>query len=241
MRDAEIPEIWRTKCRRLTGFRKFLYYSVVAFPLLFLVLFLFIEREPSLGWVDYIAVITATALLYEAALYGLKFREYHIPQSMDQFRLAVELTAEKLDLHVSNCKQKIAILSVGRGEMIILRKDDRLMVGYSSGIAPAAVYHLLPFRIFDRTEKVFIANLRAVTEGQITTLPPPEREWTLKNTLKRLILYLLSAAFIVSGAVLLLWVHQIGIVLLGILLIFIPLPYLYLDIQVLRHGPDAEP
>jgi len=186
--------------------------------------------------------IVAAILSYSIQRRALKFREVKINHTGDDFKEAIEKTAEQLEWQIEKCTTYFARayrpgnLTGSWGEMItIIRNDHSILI---NSICDPSQPSVTSWGWNKKNVNTFLTNLQEVVNGVHTpaTIEDdlPANEWTFGRTVKRIFIYPFCVFMILMGVYMLINPTDARSFFSGPGLILLGSAYLYLDIKILR-------
>ena len=246
----DIEEQFKSGRLKLTGWEKFSHYWFIG-PILMLS---FVSWYPEVfendGYSGFPFGTILTLLVIVFFIYRqyavLKFKKYAIKHTATHFKDAARATAielswiiEKLDESQLKANRSDLMRSWVGTRITIIRNNDKIFE--NSIVEPEIRSHPFSFGRNARNLDCFNSNLIQAVKGENVVQKAElevkeakeelenESEWNLKNTIKRIIIYLVI--IVLMGASILILREQIHV--LGIILLLICLGYITMDISIL--------
>jgi hypothetical protein len=184
----------------------------------------------------------------------LRFREYKVSLTSEDFEEALSRTKRSENWIITNHRkqfiqairpdelagERIPILNNDAGEMItIIKLPDSLLINSISD--PNMKSASLLGRQNRTNISIFIANLRDVIKHipeKVTIPETPEKEWTLKKIIVRLLLYPLCLSLITIGIWLIIETKLKAIIPSGLIIAGASI-YLYTDLMIITKRKSS--
>lgn len=242
----------KTQRIKLTNLQFFSHFEPVWFLILLLLIFtinLFFESSTSgvflkefkkLLFTLYFPILLVTFLIAFLQYRRLSFKVFKVEFSEDQFKEALKRTTAELKWKVTlNRKGKVVAIRNGFwsgswGEMISIEKESGFI--YINSISdPNRALSLFSYGWNSRNINTFIKNLSNVINGIpfVPKIEPVINEWSLKNTLFRIVVWPFCLFLIGFGTFLILQNSGFQSFLLGLVSSLVGVGYIYIDIKML--------
>ncbi|MCT4623033.1 MAG: hypothetical protein N4A46_05365 [Schleiferiaceae bacterium] len=176
----------------------------------------------------------------------LRFKEFLAEYSNDEFNSALKRTSKLLSWRIVLNESGLAVaeresdFTASSGERItFVKQKGRLFI--NSVVNPGSPRPSLhSFGWNQRNTLTFLEQLSQVKKDIPFQMPPPEKEWSLKNTLGRILKYVFALVLLSVCFILIKEAKGIEGVIIPVVVIIIALIYLILDVMIVTKRKAKE-
>jgi hypothetical protein len=176
----------------------------------------------------------------------LRFREVEIEYTDDEFREAIQRTKNEIGWRIRTNNKNLLRAERhfpwgGWGELITIKKAKNKLF-LNSICDPYAKSSVVSFGWNTNNIKIFLKNLDfAIRKEPYTEISPRViKEWSLKNTLIRILLYVICVLLILVGFFAIVFGVDLKTFILSVIVISFGCFYIYLDVKVLIEKRRAK-
>lgn len=192
-------------------------------------------------------MVLIAIVLYFIQKRRLRFREFLVEYTNQEFQQAVRRTVNEYDWKIEINNEHIfrayrpSNWTGSWGEMItIIKEKDRLLL--NSICDPNKWSSVTSYGCNKRNVNTFLKNLSDVKQGVAVpeNIETPEKEWTLKRLVIRIIAYPFCLLFIGAGVFMIINPVNLITPFAGLGIISIAILYLYVDLKMILKGKSIK-